>query len=391
MDRRSALMKILRSQRFVDAILLTIGLTLAISLRFAVRSHASEDFFEATNVWYSALKEDGFAATATDVSDYTPTYMYILYLVSLVLPSVSAVTAIKIPSIVFDFVCAWFVYRLVGLKYRDGPIPIFSLFAVLFAPTVVLNSAVWGQADSIYAAMLVACVYFLIRGRGTAASLAFGAAFAVKLQAVFLAPLLIALALKRILSWRSLAMVPLVYLVAMLPAWIAGRPLVDLLTIYWSQSQSYKSLALNVPNMYAWLPEGSGELFFAAGLVWAMCLSYLFILLVLKSKARLDPAIMIRLGLLSLIMVPFSLPRMHDRYFFPADVLSIAYGFTFPQHFFVPIMLNLISFFAYQPFLFKRDVVSMSILALAMLFILVFVARKVVIDLYAGQGRIEAE
>jgi hypothetical protein len=68
---------------------------------------------------------------------------------------------------------------------------------------------------------------------------------------------------------------------------------------------------------------------------------------------------------------------MHDRYFFPADVLSIAFGFYVPGYFFVPVMINMISFFAYQPFLFGRDVLPMPILAMLLAVTIILLIRKI--------------
>lgn len=47
----------------------------------------------------------------------------------------------------------------------------------------------------------------------------------------------------------------LVYLVTIIPAWIAGRPLTDLLLIYLGQSQKFKELTKNAPNLYQWIPN----------------------------------------------------------------------------------------------------------------------------------------
>ncbi len=69
--------------------------------------------------------------------------------------------------------------------------------ATLLAPVMILNSSFWGQADSIYTAALLACLYFLLLRRNWLAFLSFGIAFAFKLQAIFLAPLLVILWFKQ--------------------------------------------------------------------------------------------------------------------------------------------------------------------------------------------------
>jgi Gpi18-like mannosyltransferase len=383
------MMKLIRSQRFAEWVILGIGIALAVALRLSLRRFVSADFMSDTGIWYNAIQEQGFAAIGTDISNYTPAYLYLLYLVSLVLPTAADLTAVKVLSMVFDVVCAWIVYRMVGIRYKSSPLPIFSFFAVLFAPTIVLNSSMWGQADSLYTAMLLACIYFLITGRGTAACLAFGAALSLKLQAVFLLPLLAVVVIRGRLSWKSLVWIPVVYLASLIPAWIAGRPLGELVTIYLAQAELNEYLSLNAPNLYTWLPDKAYSLFLPAGLIWSACLVFGYILVVWKSPADLKPGLMLKLGLLSVALLPFVLPKMHERYFYPADMLSIAYAFYNPRHYYVPIAFNLISLSAYLRFLYSQRVVDIQILALAVLVLLVLIAHSAALDLYARQKTLD--
>ena len=73
----------------------------------------------------------------------------------------------------------------------------FSFFAALLAPTVFVDSALWGQTDSIYTSMLVASIYFAIRRRPILSLFFFSVALSFKLQAIFRFPLFIVLLLKR--------------------------------------------------------------------------------------------------------------------------------------------------------------------------------------------------
>lgn len=379
---RLEISKQLRSISWMDFTILAAGSLLALALRLSLVLFKSGDYYLFFKDWYQAIQAQGFFAIISLKYDYTPTYLYLLYAVSVLFPKLSPVVALKLPSIAFDFLAAYLVYRIVRLRYPVGSAPTFAFFAILFAPTIVLNSALWGQSESIYTAFLLLCTYFLLTERYNLTGLAFGASFALKLQAIFLAPLLAALAIKGRLAWKSLLWIPLVYLVLMIPAWIAGRPLVDLLRIYLDQTQSYPALTLNAPTMYAWLPETLYDVFFLAGLIWAGSFVYLYLVAIYKSNAPLSQDLLLTLGMLAVLLVPFFLPKMHERYFYPADLLSIVYGFFFPEYFFVPIAMNLISFFAYQPFLFGRVILPTEILALAVLGLLVLVTRKAIHGLY---------
>ena len=372
----------LRSLSRMDIALLAMGSVLALALRFSLILFESGDYHLFFREWFQAIQEQGFTAISSLKYDYTPTYLYLIYRLAVLFPKLAPVVALKLPSIAADFFAAYLVYRIVRLRYPAGFAPTLAYFAALFAPTIVLNSALWGQTESIFTAFLLLCTYLLLSERYDLACLAFGAAFAFKLQAIFLMPLLAALAIKGRLTWKSLLWIPLVYLALMIPSWIAGRPLADLLSIYLYQAQSYPALTLNAPTLYAWLPEGLYAVFLPAGLIWAGSIVFLYLLAIYKSKALLSRDLVLVLGMLAVLLVPFSLPKMHERYFYPADMLSIVYGFFFPKHFYIPIAMNLISFFAYQPFLFGRDILPMEILALAVLGLLVIVTNKAIDAFY---------
>jgi hypothetical protein len=50
-------------------------------------------------------------------------------------------------------------------------------------------------------------------------------------------------------------------------------------------------------------------------------------------------------------VVPFILPKMHDRYFFAADLMSIGLAFTNRRLWFVPVLFQCSSLLAYVPVL----------------------------------------
>ncbi len=379
----------LRCVPWMDAAFLGLGLLLALLLRYFLRGIQTTDYQYYFQDWYAKIQAEGFRSLGENFSNYPPLYLMLLYLVSVVLPHVAAVTAVKIPSILCDFICAWYVYRLVRLKREEGTAARLSIFAVLFAPTVILNGAAWGQIESIYTAALLACLYYLLRKKNWLACVAFGLSFAIKLQAVYLAPFLLAYWLKERISWKYLLAIPAVYLLTILPAWIAGRPLAELLTIYVSQVGGYEGLVHNATSFYTWLPLADYKTWYVPGTIFAagVCLAYVY--LILKSKVEsLEPHV-VKLALASLLIVPFFLPKTHDRYFFPADVVSIVFGFYYPKYFYVPIIVNLTSFFIYQPYLFNIDIFPQPVLTLAMFVALVIVMWRVVAQLYPKGGTLD--
>ncbi len=337
-------------QKFENYIILAIGIMLAVLLRYSLRHVESKDLTRHLEPWYDFIRQNGgFSALKYDFSNYTPLYLYWLVIASSFLSGLSKIFAIKLLAMGFDFVCAFFAYKLVKLKYSVGKIPLIAFLVVLFTPTVFLNSAYWGQCDSIYTAGIVACLFFLCVKQELPAFICFGLAFSFKLQALFLVPFLFILLLKKIVSWKSFFLVPVIYLVTILPAWFAGRPFKELLLIYFNQANYYNELVQNAPTIYQLIPfqDGLYNILLPIGFVLTLTVVFLLSRSVYKSKVKVSRELMIQLALISVLVMPYFLPKMHDRYFFPADIISIVFGFYFPRYFWVPIIVQMASLFSY--------------------------------------------
>ncbi|HSE40655.1 MAG TPA: hypothetical protein VLH08_07800 [Acidobacteriota bacterium] len=352
-------------RRHENRFILVVGIILALILRYFLFSYISADYKGFLSNWYDFIAGHGFEAFAHDFSNYNPLYLYMMAIVIFGLPFLPKIVAIKIISVFFDLILAWFVYKLVSVKYPKSFAAVCSFFAVLFAPTVFLNSACWGQADSIYTAGLVACVYWIYTGKQWHALAAFGFALAVKAQAIFLAPLLLLLLLQKRLSWKPFLLVPVIYFLSLAPAWLAGRSLSDLMYTYVNQSQNYHELSKNAPNFFEWFPDAAYDVLYPAGLVLAVFVVFLLLAGCLKSKRKIESDLIIHSAFVFVLVVPYFLPKMHERYFYPADIFSIIYTFYFPKYFFIPIVVIFCSFLAYLPYLFKVPI-HISILSMVM-------------------------
>lgn len=372
---------------------LLIGTTLALLSRIPLLGFKSADYDVYTKVWYNAIQTLGYAALRGDFSNYNPPYLYVLYLVARFLPDMEKVAAIKVPSILADFVCAGFVYLIIRLKTTNKIMPLLGYLAVLVAPPVILNGSFWGQADSIYTAGLLACVYFLLLKKNWLALFCFSVALVFKLQAIFLLPVLVILWLRHQLSWKHFLVVPAVYILAILPAWVIGRPLGSLLNIYASQVDRYNRLTMHAPNLYAWFPTDPDlyRILYPAGLAFAAAATLGFILMAIKSKVELLPARVVALAAYSTLLLPFVLPKMHQRYFYPADIFTIVFAFYFPTYLYVPLVLNVVSYFSYQYFLFGSEMIPLPVLALVVALILALLSRQLFLDLYPAQTGVQED
>ena len=190
--------------------------------------------------WYRIFYEKGIrVALAEDIGDYTPAYMYVLGFISLFRPapeSLSFVHALKYVSCLFDYVSAIFVLLLCLNRLRTEKwVALIGYTTALFLPTILLNSAFWGQCDSIFTAFCVASLYYLSGNHQRTGLILYGCAFAFKLQSVFLLPFLVYLVLVKRLKLRFFLYIPLVYLLFALPSAICGRDFLQILIIYGNQ------------------------------------------------------------------------------------------------------------------------------------------------------------
>jgi Gpi18-like mannosyltransferase len=381
----SRFLQTIRKISILDAAILAVACFLAFLIRLSLHDYYTRDFSLFTNC-YQTIRSEGWTSFKTGCTNYSPLYEYILYLENVLFPFISNTAGTKIPGIGFDFICAWYAHLIVRLKYKSGPLPFFAFFAVLFSPTLIINSAAWGQFDGIYTTFLLASLYYILKKRSWSACLTFGIAISFKFQAVTLAPLFLVLLFKHKISWKALLLVPAVYLFSIIPAWFTGRSLVELLTIYVTQVDLFKMLTLNAPNLYAWVPENTYDQFYLAGFILGVSIIFIYIIAVQKSRVELTSSRIILFAMISVLMVPYFLPKMHERYFLPADVLAIVFAFYYPAYFYFPIIIGLVSFFASELYLFQESVISLPILALVLLVMIVLLARKMLLELYPGSS-----
>jgi Gpi18-like mannosyltransferase len=304
--------------------------------------------------WYNTLAEKGFGALAQPFSNYTPPYLYLLWLITATQAFLPKAVAIKLLSIVFDIGNAIMIYKILKVKTPKRDTPYLGALLFLALPTVFLNSSFWGQADAIYTFFLLISLYFLLRERPSIAMLAVGVAFAFKAQAVFLAPFLLLLTINKRIPWYSYLLIPLVYLGMMTPAMVAGRSVGDLLGIYLNQAGTYHSLSMNAPNIYLLIPDTYYSDVVMIGAVTAGVIAVAWVFYYSQKMSNPSSAALILCAAVSALMLPFFLPKMHERYFYLSDVLLFILAFYIPRFRFLSLISQVVSLLTYSVFLFLK-------------------------------------
>ena len=161
------------------------------------------------NYWADVLAEHGpwgFYANAS-YADYTPGYLYALWLVgivrdfgtSLAIDPTIVDSVIKLPAIITDLVLGYLVYALatdLGVTHRRALV---ALAVVVFNPVTWFDSVIWGQVDSFGTVFLLLGVRELWRGRSERAAFFAVVAALVKPQLAILVPIVALVVIRRAL------------------------------------------------------------------------------------------------------------------------------------------------------------------------------------------------
>ncbi|MCH5642810.1 hypothetical protein [Gordonia sp. ABSL49_1] len=331
-----------------------IGAVVVIALGVRIRFLDVEtlDYRAFLSRWYDTLDSQGFSAFASRFADYNYPYLYLIY--GLTVAGISPLVGIKAVSIVFDFVLALFAYRIVGLRTDRFWLRALAFGVVALLPSVIANSAYWGQADAIYSALALGGVYFLLRaqmkgithsayvGNSVWACVFFGLSLSFKLQAVFVLPVLAWLLIRRRIPWYTLLAIPAVFVALVMPAVLAGAPWSEALSVYLDQTDSYKQLTLGAANLYQLIPIAGDATWLAhLGIALAATVILAFLAWSVWKRPAVTPTSILVVTTASAVIVPFLLPAMHDRYFYTAEVLTVVAAFYLPLWFvLVPILVQ---------------------------------------------------
>jgi Gpi18-like mannosyltransferase len=347
----------------------------ALALRIALLDHSTWDLVGFSIPVLDRIRAEGFWAAISrrfSADEYAPFYSYAIALANAILPTgTDGKTVVKSVSIFFDFVAAITMFALARLRWQKPHRAVGAYAALLFAPTVVLNGAYWGQSDIVYTAFLLACFYFALKHAPVRAIVCFGLACAFKPQGAWLGPFVLMLVLRRRIQWWQLLLVPGIYVGMALPALSAGRPWVELATIYLNSASTLpSSLNGHTANLYLFVdyffgrlrlwPEGIPLIAKLGLLVLTPAMASLFAWQASRGL-RSDSESMVMAAVVSVLILPQCLPHMHERYFFPADVFALLLAVWNPGYWWVAVLMQFNSFVTYIHFLWGRQLMAQPV------------------------------
>lgn len=303
--------------------LLVLGL---IRIRIAMWWIVTDDTAVSFLPWLNTIRtHGGFHALRAPIGDYFPIYFTLLAANSYLGRLLSPLGQIKLIPFVFDVVSAVLAWRIVALLTRERVgaklLPAIGFLAVFALPSFLVDGALWGQCDSYLIAWELGVVYYLLRDKPVQALACFGLALAMKIQVLFLVPLLLVALLRGRMKWWQLPVVPGVWLLCLLPSVAAGRSVRSALNVFSVQTESFPYLAINTANWWQLLRDGGFP--YRAGMVLGLAAGAAAVVVLSwvgwRAK-RFAGTWMLFFAAATLLFVPWLLPKMHDRYLLPGGV-----------------------------------------------------------------------
>ncbi len=284
-------------------------------------------------LWEGFIHEHGAAAYAEVFSNYAPLYTYLMGLVAL-LPEELWSFGIKLVSICGDVVLAWAAGAVVAAAGWQLPARVSvnlrwaTAAAVMWLPTVMMNSAMWGQCDVFWTSCCMLSLWCFLRRRPVAAMLWFGVAVSFKQQAIFFSPVVLVMLLLGRARWWQLVLVPAVYALTCVPCALAGREWESLLNVYVEQRHTSIDWWAHAPSPYLFIRHMPYSPKKALAIMWAVGVFTLVLCIVVARRMRkMNRRDQVRLILVFTafcgVFYPYVLPMMHERYMYLGDIATL--------------------------------------------------------------------
>ena len=369
----------LRSGQWADLGLAAAILLSLLVVRIQLLPWQSGDYTTFLSHWFDYLRVHGFAGLGDEFANYNMPYLYLLFAASGV--TENGLVAVKAIGGLSDLALALGCFALLRQCRVQREPALVAAAAVLLLPEVLLNSAAWGQADSTYGALLVWALWAALRDRARTTWVLFALAFAFKLQAAFVLPAFVIVHVIRRWGWQGPVLALITFLLTEVPALIAGRSPASLIAVYADQAGTYPQLTLNAPSLYALLPDSQQAVLRPAGMAFAVGAIALLSFVALRAARRrgLDASSILLFVTTLALAAPFTLPMMHERYFYVGNVLLFVYALVTRRLLPWALVSQAVAVMAYAPFLFETDpVLPMAQLALVEGAVLFVVIRELV-------------
>lgn len=351
-----------------------LGLVLIISLVIhIIMAYSYHGFVMDMNLfkkWGGQVCDQGLFSVYNSESfiDYPPGYLGVLGILEWIVRGLGLETTFtdtqgvvsliyKLPACLCDLAGGYYIYKIARERLPKN-ISLLLVVAYLFNPCVLINSAVWGQVDGIYALSVIMMLYYITKKKLPVAYFVCIVGVLIKPQMMFFAPILIWAIVEQVFledfSWKKFFINLYSGLAAIICALLFMVPfgLGRVIGQYTETLTSYPYATVNAFNLWGvlgrnWQPQEEtflgipattwGTLFLVASVLFVIVLCYQM----RKEKSKYFFA-----GACIITMIFTFSVRMHERYMFPAlALILIAYCMKpIKQLFFAYVGLSLVHF-----------------------------------------------
>jgi len=328
-------------------------------------------------------------------TDYPPGYMYVLAALAWIrqtfeigFDSLLHNFIIKMPAMLADVATVVFIY-MTAIKFHDGKLAMkkdvfAACAALLYAlnPAIIINSAVWGQVDSIHTLLLVISIYLISQRKMLPSVLIFSLSIVVKPQSFMLSPIYLFVFFKFVFgegvlefNIKRLGKLAGYGLICFAVIGLMLAPFIDFTNLperfldiavfrqYADTFTTYPFITHNAYNLYSLLGLNTGHVDSIAiwGISYNTLGTFFLVIITLFSFYLLykknDTGNVFFVGAMLVISTFVLSVRMHERYGFPAlAMLLLAYVTTKDKR-----ILYLYLGFSASFFLNYIDVLAMSL------------------------------
>lgn len=287
-------------------------------------------------LWALDLAENGtFGFYARTGADYTPGYLYVLWMLGGLIKlfnasGIGSAFIIKIPAIICDIVSVYLIYRILK-KHTSERIALICALFYAIVPVILTNSAVWGQMDSVLAMLLLLSFSFILDKNYTGLFITYTIAVVVKIQAVFAFPAIAAFIIYQFVKNPELRKRFIITFICCIFGFFVlaipfgnGNPFY-VISRYFETVGQYNYYSLNAFGFYGAIGLNFKELAIVPNV-----LNYIFIALVFGAVVWLylkckDRSKLILLTATAIVIIFTFAAKMHERYLFPAIILLLLY------------------------------------------------------------------
>ena len=333
-----------KNHRAIFAVILLIAFVARLVIACMVRGYNTD--INCFMAWSERMYANGFGNyySADYFCDYPPLYMAMLaipaavrHILGIAYNSQAHVVLIKLMPMAFDIALAVLVYSLARRRVSSRAAMLLGAVCAL-NPASLVDSAAWGQIDSVFTFFTLLAAAALVERRYALALPMIAAAVLIKPQALLFAPLgLFAIIwdlvtcedarkkLRSMLSGLAIALAALVA-AALIFHEDGTNPILWLKDLFFGTMNSYPRMTLNAFNLYEMLGmnwDSMADHSVMTILAWMMfALSYLYSF-ALYARSRRPSALYLAATVLIMCVCAFG-PMIHERYVYPAIILLLA-------------------------------------------------------------------